>query len=201
MPQEPKKAFSFASLLGFGPKASAEAPDDEMQGWEAKAETDERYQRKAEESDDDYKKRCQALDAGHEEPDGDEQAAAAAQAAADHGEALQAVAAAAEANERQRCARIVAHGIQIGAAEQAGVFAFDTGMSADAAIAALDAGQTAAQARADAAKPTPRQTLQERMAAQKIPKVQGEAGGADPDSPESFAQAVLAAGRKARGEA
>lgn len=194
MPDSQKPAFSFAALLGFGAKPKAEAPaDDEMKAWQAKAEQDERYQRKAEESDDDYKKRCQALDAEHEEPDGDEKAKAAA---ADHAEALQVIAKTAEANANRRAATIIAHGIKLNNVEAAGVFAFDTDMSAEAAVAALDAvGEKPS-------KPTPRESLAERMAAAqaKIPKVEGDAAGPVADSPQAWAASVIAAGKKARGE-
>ena len=96
----------------------------------------------------------------------------------------------ARAAERARCARIVAHGLRLGVVRQAAVFAFDTGMSSKAAVAALDAG------RADQTPPA-RRGLSERMQATTVPNPGSGGGGGQ----MTLAQKIVAAGKKRRGEA
>ncbi|MGF6727302.1 hypothetical protein P3T43_006694 [Paraburkholderia sp. GAS41] len=62
-----------------------------------------------------------------------------------------------------RCARIIAHGINLGRVEQARVFVFDTSFDVDTAIAKLDAAYAVA-----AAPRSP--TLTERMVGGKRPR-------------------------------
>lgn len=99
--------------------------------------------------------------------------------------------------ERVRCARIMAAGIKAGRVNQAGVFAFDTSLSASQAIAALNASgldQTL----------SPRTSgLRERMSGVRLPIVGTDAGAAalDPNDPKAKAAAIVAAGKKRRGEA
>lgn len=175
-------AMPFAHLLSNGRAAGA-------------AENDERKQR-ADESDDDYAKRMEELDEKEEEARRAEQERkeeearrAAAEGDDDGDDETDDAKKASRAAERTRCARIVAHGIKIGAVRQAGVFAFDTKMSSKAAIAALDAS------RADAA---PRRSgLADRMATMSVPNP--GAGGAAAAAP-SLADQIVAAGKKRRGE-
>jgi len=96
--------------------------------------------------------------------------------------------------ERARCAKIIAHGIAHGCVRQAGVFAFDTNMTAAQAIRALEASATDGKARSSG--------LRERMAGVKVPNV-GANGGTqalDPNDPAVKAAAIVAAGKKRRGE-
>lgn len=169
-------------------------------GRAARAEENERDKREGE-SDDDYAKRMDALD----EKEREEEEARRAEEERKEEEARRAAAAddedgddetddakkAARAAERSRCARIIAHGINVGAVRQAGVFAFDTKMSSKAAIAALDAS------RADAGQRRP--TLADRMSGtQRVPNP--GIGGAAASAP-SLAEQIVAAGKKRRGEA
>jgi len=178
----------FASLLGMGRARAEDSP----------VEDDERKQREGE-SDEDYAKRMEELD----EKERDEEDAGRAEEKEREKESQRAesddeddeddekdeTAKAARALERARCARIIAHGIKIGAVRQAGVFAFDTKMSSKNAIAALDAG------RVDS--PAPRKTgLADRMAAARTPNP--GAGGAG--TKLSTAQMIVLAGKKRRGE-
>ncbi|MCM2569712.1 MULTISPECIES: hypothetical protein [Achromobacter] len=189
-----KKPFSsspFASLLSLGRARSARAEQDDDKDDKDKSD-DERKQREGE-SDDDYAKRMEELDREDDERDdvleNGEDPDAESEDDGDDKEKDQSKKAA-RAAERVRCARIVAHGLRLGVARQACVFAFDTGMSSKAAIAALDAG------RADQAPPA-RRTLSERMQGTTIPNP-GSGGG---DSQMTLAQKIVAAGKKRRGEA
>ncbi|NYH21393.1 hypothetical protein [Paraburkholderia bryophila] len=183
-------AMPFAHLLSNGKRA-------------ARAEQDERDQRE-DESDEDYAKRMEDLDekdraeeekekedarraaeekekeearrAGAEDDDGDDESDGAKKAA--------------RATERTRCACIIAHGINIGAAAQAGVFAFDTKMSSKAAIAALDAANAAGGSR--------RSSLDDRMSRTTTPNPgSGSASGSAP----TMAQQIVMANKKRLGEA
>lgn len=93
--------------------------------------------------------------------------------------------------ERARCARIVSHGIKCGNVKQAGVFAFDTGMSSSAAIAALDAAASVSE------KAPKASSLRDRMASANVQKPgSGSASTAQPD----LAAQIIAAGKARRGE-
>lgn len=115
------------------PDAAADDPKGKAEGSDNDADDGE--------PDGDEKKDAKAE---HEEPDGDEKSAKASRA----GKSAKATRAAVEA-ERHRCSQIIAHGVKLGAVKSAGVFAFDTDMTAEQAIAALDA------ARADGADNRP----------------------------------------------
>jgi cobalamin biosynthesis protein CobT len=184
-------AMPFAHLLSNGSRA-------------ARAEENERDQREGE-SDDDYAKRMEELDEkeraeeerkedearrAEEERKEEEARRAAAEDGDDGDDESDDAKKAARATERARCARIIAHGINIGAASQAGVFAFDTKMSSKAAIAALDAAKVAgAGAR--------RSSLDERMSRSQTPNP--GAGGAGAAAP-SMAQQIVMANKKRLGE-
>lgn len=192
-------AASFAHLLGL---ATAKAEDDEDQKEKSKRaeevdddkqredESDEDYAKRMEEKDDKEKsKRAEEVDSDEEDEDdkGDAKKAKRAEGDSDDdGESAKA--------ERARCAKIIAHGIANGCVRQAGVFAFDTNMTATQAIRALEASAVDGKARSTG--------LRERMAGVKVPNV-GTNGGAqalDPTDPKAKAMAIVAAGKKRRGE-
>ncbi|MFP4899072.1 hypothetical protein ACLFKT_07720, partial [Paraburkholderia sp. BR14261] len=102
--------------------------------------------------------------------------------------------------ERIRCARIVAEGIRLGCVKQAGVFAFDTNLSAGAAVAALNAASDDARSSAPAPTPTPRSNradLYDRMARQSQPNPGASGGESAAASPaKSLADRIVAAGQR-----
>jgi hypothetical protein len=130
-------ALSFAHLLGLPSNAAAKAADDEEKKDDERAEDDK--QREGE-SDEDYAKRMEeqddkkAKEEDEGEGDGDETNDKKSKKADDGDDDETASKA-----ERARCSRIIAHGIQHNCVRQAGVFAFDTNLTAKQAIAALDA--------------------------------------------------------------
>ncbi|MCW3644106.1 hypothetical protein K6Y74_12775 [Burkholderia cenocepacia] len=196
----------FASFLSNAPRAAGARIED------GGGDDDERKQREGE-SDEDYAKRMEELDEKEraEQEEKEKEAAArraeeerereeAEQRAAAEGDddsedddGDDATASAARQRERVRCARIMAHGIKLGRARQAGVFAFDTKMSSRAAIAALNAGAEDAPA-----QPRRASSLSTRMASTSIPSA--GAGGVTPKAP-SLAEQIVQAGKKRRGEA
>jgi hypothetical protein len=188
-------AQPFAALLSNKPRgARAEnTPED-----------DERKQLEGE-SDDDYAKRMEELDEkeraeeerkeeearrAEEERKEEEARRAAAEDGDDGDDESDDAKKAARAKERSRCARIIAHGINIGAAAQAGVFAFDTKMSSKAAIAALNAANAAGGSR--------RTSLGDRMS--RTPTPNPGTGGSSATAP-SLAQQIVMANKKRLGEA
>lgn len=202
-------AVSFAHLLGM---ASAKAEDDEDKKDDDKAKRaekdDDEDKQRADESDDDYAKRMEEKDDDEKAEEGDDEkddkdeegdakgkkankAKRAEDDSDDDGEEAKASAA-----ERARCAKIIAHGVAHGCVRQAGVFAFDTNMSAAQAIKALEASAADSQSR-------PKAGLRDRMAGVRVPNV-GADGGAgqalDPNDPKAKALAIVEAGKKRRGE-
>lgn len=210
----------FASLLGIRAESEDDTvreDDDDMKAkkaeWAKKAETDDERKQRDDESDGEYVSRMEAMDdeekksndedgddadakkankakrAEHEEPDGDEGM-----------ESEDDDAKAARARERARCARIIAHGIKLGRVSQAGVFAFDTSLTAKQAISALNAAGIDAES-------APRATsgLASRMATLNVPKP-GVDGVQAPDASDPkvaaklTADRIIAAAAKARGE-
>lgn len=198
----------FASFLSNAPRAPGARIED------GGGDDDERKQREGE-SDDDYAKRMEELDEKERAEQEEKEKEAAARRAEeerereeaekraaaegdddsedDGGDGGDANASAARQRERVRCARIMAHGIKLGRARQAGVFAFDTKMSSRAAIAALNAGAEDAPA-----QPRRASSLSSRMASTSIPSA--GAGGVTPKAP-SLAEQIVQAGKKRRGEA
>jgi len=187
-------ALSFAHLANLGrAKGAARAEDDEDKkpkkddgDDEPSAEDDKPAD--GEDEDEDKKPKSKKAKAkakaeddgdGDEEPDGDEDKAAA---------------------ERSRCKAIVAHGFKTGREIEACTFAFDTSMSAAAAVATLDALAAAAPKKFATA------SLSERMAGAAVPVVKPEAQRSEglPDDKAAVGMAVKAiqaAAAKARGEA
>ncbi|HDR9358132.1 TPA: hypothetical protein QDB44_004028 [Burkholderia vietnamiensis] len=196
----------FASFLSNAPRAAGARIE------EGSGDDDERKQRDGE-SDEDYAKRMEELDEKERAEQEEKEKEAAARRAEEEREREEAerraaaegdddsedddgdddTASAARQRERVRCARIMAHGIKLGRARQAGVFAFDTKMSSRAAIAALNAG-------AEDAPTQPRRasSLSSRMASTSIPSA--GAGGVTPKAP-TLAEQIIQAGKKRRGEA
>ncbi|MDN7762993.1 MULTISPECIES: hypothetical protein [Burkholderia cepacia complex] len=196
----------FASFLSNAPRAAGARIED------GGGDDDERKQREGE-SDEDYAKRMEELDEKERAEQEEREKEAAARRAEEEREREEAekraaaegdddsedddgddaTASAARQRERVRCARIMAHGIKLGRARQAGVFAFDTKMSSRAAIAALNAGAEDAPA-----QPRRASSLSSRMASTSIPSA--GAGGVTPKAP-SLAEQIVQAGKKRRGEA
>ncbi|MDA8092342.1 MAG: hypothetical protein M0T84_00255 [Betaproteobacteria bacterium] len=184
----------FAHLLGI--RAESDETEEERKEreekeakrdeWQKKAEADPERKQRDDESDEDYAKRMEAMDE-EEDDDDDSDLDGVNKEDKEEGEKEKA----ARRSERARCARIVAHGIKNGCVNQAGVFAFDTNMSAAQAISALNAGRLDGK----------RGGLAERMAALgPLPNPgTGPAAQADPSSPAAFAAAAIAAADKARG--
>ena len=191
----------FAHLLGI--KAESDQQDDEQKkkedeakraDWAKKAETDDERKQKEGESDEDYASRMEEMDEEEEKKakskaeEGEEEAKADEQDGSDGEEAKA---------ERSRCAKIMAHGIKHGNAAQAGVFAFNTRMSVNAAIAALTAGASMSPAKGPG--------LGQRMASVSVAKVGPDAPQAhDLSDPNAKAKAVadqiIASAAKVRGE-
>ncbi|NDV77114.1 hypothetical protein [Burkholderia cenocepacia] len=196
----------FASFLSNAPRAAGARIED------GGGDDDERKQREGE-SDEDYAKRMEELDEKERAEQEEKEKEAAARRAEEEREREEAerraaaegdddsedddgddaTASAARQRERVRCARIMAHGIKLGRARQAGVFAFDTKMSSRSAIAALNAGAEDAPA-----QPRRASSLSTRMASTSIPSA--GAGGVTPKAP-TLAEQIVQAGKKRRGEA
>lgn len=206
-------AMPFAHLMGLVPAASqaakggraeedrerdAEDDEDEPKGRKAKGkraedERDEKDEARAEDADEED-------GSADEDEDGDEPKGRKAKGkrarraedddpeAADEDDEAKAV----RADERARCAAIVAHGLRSGCVEQACVFAFDTSLSKTAAINALTAGQAAGGGR----KP---QSLAERMNNAKVNHVGAEGGGDAPAGMSKAAAAIIRAAEAAGG--
>ena len=192
-------ALSFASLAGLTRAKGARAESDEKKDEEkkeAKAEGEEddakAEDEKPEDKDSDDKKDSKAEGKDDDESDDDDEKKEKAKAGVPA--------------ERVRCKAIVAHGVKLSVAAggdlapviDACMLAFDTDVSAEAAIASMSA-------RADVAATLPRkatgQALDQRMGAEPVPIVKPEAGKVDSNDPKAIALTVIAAAKKARGEA
>lgn len=193
-------ALSFASLAGLGRAKGARAESDEEKDKEkkdedTKAEGDEDEAKaeddKPDDKDSDDKKDSKAEGQEDDESDDDEKKEKAK---------------AGVPAERVRCKAIVAHGVKLSVAAggdlapviDACMLAFDTDVSAEAAIGSMSA-------RADVAAALPRkatgQALDQRMGAEPVPIAKPEAGKVDANDPKAIALTVIAAAKKARGEA
>ena len=181
-------AADFAHLLGFGAKASDDEEDKKRDEQDAASAEEEKDDPKAEEERD-------------EERDGDEQdeedkeekdAAASDDEDPDDEMDGKSKAAAARRRERARCAAIFAPEAAGVRPDVAAHLAFRTTMKRQAAVALLVAVASGKKIRGG---------LDARMTAASIPNI-GDGGGAarDPGSPQAKAEAILAAGRKRRGE-
>ena len=193
-------AMPFAQLLGFHPRA--DEGDDEDKSKHAKGEGDEPDKdddtkdgkakgKKAENDKDDEDGDdggAKGAKGEGDEPDKDDAKGRKAKRAEDDDEETasnQAVV----SQERARCAQIVAHGFKAGSPEQACVFAFDTNMSADAAISAINAAGAVGGKGGN---------FKDRMAAAKVQNV-GAGGGDDlPADVSPVAQQIIAAAARAQ---
>jgi hypothetical protein len=202
-------AMPFAQLLGFHPRA--DEGDDEDKSKRAKGEGDEpdkdddtqgkKAKGKKAENDEDDKddddggaKGAKGAKGEGDDPDKDDAKGRKAKRADDDSDAEDddeetASKQAIVSQERARCAQIVAHGFKAGSPEQACVFAFDTGMSADAAISAINAAGVVGGKGG---------SFKDRMAAAKVQNV-GAGGGDDlPADVSPVAQQIIAAAARAQ---
>lgn len=204
------QALPFAHLLGLG----ARAEDDTAGRRGSRAEDDERNEddkkgKRAEEGDDkDEKKDARRAedddkDERAEDDEKDEKEGRRAKKAEDEDlddeddsdEEMRGSSASAKARrrERARCAAIfgcAAAGVR---PDIAASLAFTTTMSRREALSVL---QTAAAGGA----PQRQAGLADRMAAAKVPNVPGEGGNSNPSGRSTVANAIIAAGEKARGK-
>lgn len=192
-------AMPFAHYLGLGAHGARaeEGGGDDDERKQREDESDEEHAKRMEELDEKEKKDKESKAKSKskaDEEDGDVDAAADDESDDNETESRSGRAQGARQRERMRCAAIVAAGVKAGAVNQACVFAFDTSMTASQAVAALGASQL----------DRPRsQGLAQRMAANPVPNAGIEASTAtsNPTSAEAAAQAIIAAGKKRRGEA
>ena len=172
-------SMPFAHLFGLTARAE---DDDEKSKRARRAEEDDDENLEDDEDDKDAKgrkakgKRAEEDDDENLEDDEDDKSAKSKKAIV--------------ASERVRCARIVAHGLKAGNAEQACVFAFDTNMSATSAISALNAAG-AAGGRGGG--------LAERMKNAKVPNAGAGGGDELPAGASPVAQRIIAAAARAQG--
>lgn len=194
-------AMPFAQLLGFHPRA--DEGDDEDKSKRAKGEGDEPDKdddtqgkkakgKKAENDEDDKDDDDGGAKGEGDDPDKDDAKGRKAKRADDSDAEDDEETASKQAivsQERARCAQIVAHGFKAGSPEQACVFAFDTGMSADAAISAINAAGVVGGKGG---------SFKDRMAAAKVQNV-GAGGGDDlPADVSPVAQQIIAAAARAQ---
>lgn len=194
-------AMPFAQLLGFHPRADEGADEDKSK--RAKGEGDEPDKdddtqgkkakgKKAENDEDDKDDGDGGAKGEGDDQDKDDAKGRKAKRADDDSEDDDEETASKQAivsQERARCAQIVAHGFKAGSPEQACVFAFDTGMSADAAISAINAAGVVGGKGG---------SFKDRMDAAKVQNV-GAGGGDDlPADVSPVAQQIIAAAARAQ---
>lgn len=201
-------AMPFAQLLGFHPRA--DEGDDEDKTKRAKGEGDDpdkdddtqggKAKGKKAESDNDDKDDddggAKGAKGEGDDPDKDDAKGSKAKRADDdsddHAEDDDEETASKQAivsQERARCAQIVAHGFKAGSPEQACVFAFDTSMSADAAISAINAAGAVGGKGGN---------FKDRMAAAKVQNVGAGVGDDLPADVSPVAQQIIAAAARAQ---
>lgn len=201
-------AMPFAQLLGFHPRA--DEGDDEDKSKRAKGEGDDpdkdddtqgkkaKGKKAEDDNDEDYGDKG-AKGAKGEDDDSDKDAAKGRKAKrgdddsddpdAEDDDEETASKQAIVSQERARCAQIVAHGFKAGSPEQACVFAFDTGMSADAAISAINAAGAVGGKGG---------SFKDRMDAAKIKNVESDGGDDLPAGVTPVAQQIIAAAARAQ---
>lgn len=106
----------------------------------------------------------------------------------DDGKSAKAIRRRAVKAERERCARIIAHGIKTGNVEQAAALAFDSNLSPKAAAGVLGLAQAS----------KPGQTLASRMQGVNVPSA-GLGDSGKPAGMSDMAAAIIAAGADAHG--
>ncbi|WP_248769141.1 hypothetical protein [Pseudomonas sp. MWU12-2345] len=206
-------AMPFAQLFGISPRAEEEDDEKEKSKRARRAEEDDkekddeeddkkgRKAKRAEDDDDmedeeDDKKSRRAKGENEDDEDDDKKGRKAKRAEEDDdkeddeddedkkdAKSKKAIV----AQERARCARILAHGLKTSNPEQACVFAFDTNMSADAAISALSV------ARSVGARGS---SLGERMKDANVTHA-GAGGGEESSGVSPIAQKIIAAAARA----
>lgn len=208
-------AMPFAQLFGISPRAEEEDDDKEKSKRARRAEEDDkekdeeeddkkgRKAKRAEDDDDnkedeDDKKSRRAKGESEDDKEDDGKKGRKAKRAEDDDEDMEddeddedkkdaKSKKAIVAQERARCARILAHGLKTSNPEQACVFAFDTNMSADAAISALSVARSVG-ARVG--------SLGERMKDANVTHA-GASGGEDSSGVSPIAQKIIAAAARA----
>lgn len=213
-PKKPTAAVPFAQLLGRARAEERENDEDqEDEGlkakraeWEEKAEDEPERKQKAEESDEDYVKRMEEMDDAEEKAEGEDDDESAKGEESDEraeeeedderAEDKDKEARATRRAERARCARIIAFGMTNKCEHQAAAFAFDTGMSAQAAISAMRGAMRDGK-RAG--------SLASRMGGIDVPNAgPGAPGAGEPRNAQSataaLAAEVIKAGQRRRGE-
>ncbi|MEX3961033.1 hypothetical protein AB4Y42_02265 [Paraburkholderia sp. EG286B] len=199
-------AMPFAHMLGLPAAAAPRAEEEDDDRKRLDGESDDDYAKRMEEKDkedearkaEEEKKKDEAKAKGEDEDD--EEGDAKADADEDEeSDKRSGRAKGARQRERVRCARIMAAGIATGRVKQAGVFAFDTSLSASQAIAALNASALDQAAQPAASRST---GLRERMSGTRLPNPGADGGAAarDPNDPKAKALAIIEAGKKRRGE-
>lgn len=181
----------FAHLLGIRAESDEPKKEDKPDAARAESEDDDERKQREDESDEQYAKRMEELDDKDEKAKRAEEDKPEEDAEDDDDNAK-----AARTSERARCAKIIAHGIKNGCVNQAGVFAFDTGMTADQAISAMSASKLDNEA-------SNKGGLSSRMAGLSIPRVTADApaaGNGSDDPSKQAADAIIRAAAKARGE-
>lgn len=210
-------AMPFAHLLGLAVSAKAEEEDEDRK--QKEDESDEDYAKRMEDKDkeeeakraEEEKKKEDARKAEEEkkkeeeakrakkakraDEDGDDDADMEDEE--DDGEEGKRAGRASDARQRERfrCARIVAAGIASGRVNQACAFAFDTKLSSNQAIVALNAAGLDTVA-------TRGSGLRERMSAVQLPNPGTNVAATAPSSDPAKANAdrIIAAGERARGK-
>ncbi|MCP1376038.1 hypothetical protein [Dyella lutea] len=190
-----KLVAPFAHLLGF--RASEDDDDTRMaeDDKQCDGESDEDYAKRMEEKD--KAKKAKKAEDGQ---DGDDESD-------DSDEEMRGSSAAAQARQRER-ARCKAIFSCAGAGvrpDVAATLAFNTSMSRKEAIAVLNSTAAVhtgvlATTTTEAAGATSRGNLDRRMASLKVPQAGADAGPEAPAGMSEVAQAIVAAGEKARGK-
>jgi hypothetical protein len=209
-------AMPFAQFLGLAMSAKAEEDDEDRK--QKEDESDDDYAKRMEEKDkeeeakraEEEKKKEDARKAEEEkkkeeeakrakkakraDDDGDDDADMEDDDGDDEEEGKRAGRAqGARQRERNRCARIVVAGIALGRVNQACAFAFDTKLSSNQAIAALNAASLDTVA-------TRGSGLRERMSAVQVanPGTNAGASAVNTDPSKAAAASIIAAGERAR---
>lgn len=187
--KKPARAFSFAHLLGRAGVRADDGNDTEDEMKQGEDESDEDYaqrmdeeekKQRDDESDEDYAKRMEDdKDVGDDDDNTDDKDDEKQKAGA--------------VKERARCAAIFACSAAATRPDVAAHLAFKTDMTSAAAIGMLN---TFAAGGAQG-----KQSLASRMSSVRVPVVGANAAPSAPNSASAGAAAILAAGKKRRGEA
>jgi hypothetical protein len=210
------KVNPFAHFLGIPVASSAGASEKDDEREQGDDESDEDYAKRMEELDDEEARKAEEErkkeegakraederkreeDARRAEEDDDDEEASEEDKKEDREEGKRAGRAkGARQRERIRCARILASGIKAGRVNQACVFAFDSTLTASAAVAALGAADLDAPKQA-AARPS---RLSERMQAVQTPNPGANSAAAPSADPaKALADRIVAVAERVRGK-